>query len=186
MRPLAVLVLLAAPLFARPPEIPDFDRLEEVEARLHSLRSQLREEEEFRAKPREEKMILLFQRGEEKFETKRLTGESLIDELFNKWPEARKDEDEFTPQTIAILGLLPGALRERYYSVVPIPKLPRYKASRLLVKELGSKNVHLRRAAISCLEAIYGFTLMYDPEATPSRREAIRKKWQKEIDKLRR
>ena len=49
----------------------------------------------------------------------------------------------------------------------------------------ANKNFYLRKAAIDCLEAIYGRNLMYRADASPGRRDALKKKWVKEIEKLR-
>ncbi|MHC4225443.1 MAG: hypothetical protein ACYSUN_15745 [Planctomycetota bacterium] len=182
--PLLLLVALAAPAAGRPPEVPDFVRMDELDMKLLNLESRFRQEEEFAKKPRQEKMILLFMGGTPKFEGKTLTGEWMVKEVLEKW-DVWKLPAEQTPQEARdVLVKLPHALKERYAKVVPIPKTARHKASLPLVKALTHKNFYVREAAIESLKAIYGRTLLYKPDATPGARKAKQAKWRKEIDSL--
>jgi hypothetical protein len=177
-----LVVLLAGVAFARPPTVPDFARMDELDSILLNLRHKYKEAEEFQRKPREERMILLFERSREDFEGKTLTGEYVVKELFEKWKVWRAKDKDTPAEAIRILMLLPDALKVRYATGYPIPKLARYKASVPLVKALTHKNLHIRTAAIECLEAVYGRTLFYRPDASPGARKKKQSEWKREIE----
>jgi len=186
MMRVACLVLLVAPAIARPPVAPDFARMAELQIQLTDKLQTIRRKEEFARKPRVERMTLSFERGAAEFEGKKLTGERVAEELFEKWSELPKKEGDASPEVKRVLSLVPQAMKVRYANVVPIPKNNRYQASKVLVAALVHKNFHVRKAAIDALVAIYGRSLLYKPDASPNQRKARQKKWKREIDKLRR
>lgn len=179
-----LLLLLAAPAWARPPA-QAFMRMDELEYELAGLHDRLRKQELFAGKLRRERMIIRFGEGAESFEGKRLTDKGFVEEILVRWSEVQRNEADCNTEHVRILGLLPAAL-ERRYNVVPIPKKARYDASKVLVKMLRSKHDILRKTAIDCLKGIYGTSLMYRPDATVGQRNERYRKWLKEIDKRRR
>ena len=188
MRPLrfALICCLAVPAFARPPEVPEFARMADLKMRLVDRLQTLRAKEEFARKPRQERMVLSFQREIVEFDGKKLTGELVARELFEKWAKLPKKEGDADAEVKRILALVPQAMKVRYANVVPIPKNNRYQASKVLVAALLHKNFHVRKAAIDSLVAIYGRSLLYKPDASSGQRKARQKKWKREIEKLRR
>jgi len=180
----AVLLGLAAPALARPPQSPPFMRMDDLGPRLADLYQQLRQAELFAQKTRQERMILRFQQGAAEFEHKKLTDRAFVEEILVKWQAVQKPEERCEADHLRILALLSGALRARY-NVVPIPKSERYQASKVLVKGLKSKYDIIRKTAIQCLDAIYGRTLLYRHDASPGQRNERYRKWVKEIDRLR-
>ncbi len=181
---LPLLLLVAMPLAAeaKPPVVPGYARMDDLENDLASAAQRMREEEEFAAKPFAERLILRFQAGATSYEdVKRLDGEDLVEQILEKWKEAQAEEVD--KEVIRILALLPEALKARY-DVNPIPKRERFKASKLLVEALVHRYTPIRQAAIDCLKALYGQTRLYQPDLPLKRRMDIKKDWQKLIEKL--
>ena len=174
---LALLPALAA--FAKPPEVAGYARMDELRQRMVARKDQLAELEEFERKPRVEKLIILFKRGQARTpEGRKLNGEMLVKELFEWEPILKVDP---TPEALAILNQLPDAMRERYARVVPIPKRTRYAASKQLVLALNNDFIHIRTAAIESLFAIYADRKFYQPTMTASKRKAKQKEWNRYI-----
>ncbi|MHC4492244.1 MAG: hypothetical protein ACYTDU_11525, partial [Planctomycetota bacterium] len=65
---------LASRAEAKPPESPQFARAKELLEKLEVRSERLKQEEEFQAKPREERLVLRFKEGAETFEGEELTG----------------------------------------------------------------------------------------------------------------
>ena len=102
-----------------------------------------------------------------------------------RWEAVQRPLAETTSEQRRILGLLPGAVRGRYGGT-PIPKEPRFEASRALVAALMSRHDTIRKAALEALDGIYGRTLMYRHDAPAEHRAEKHKRWVSEIHKLRR
>jgi len=179
---LALLLALLPPASAKPPVLPGYARMDDLESDLVSAAQRMREEEEFAAKPFAERLILKFQERATSYEhMKRLDGEDLVEEILEKWKEAQAEEVD--KEVVRILAMLPEALKARY-DVNPIPKRERFKASKPLVDALTHRYTPIRQAAIDCLKAIYGQTRLYQPDLPPKKRMDIQKDWKKQIDKL--
>ena len=134
-------------------------------------------------RPRQERMILGFSANETEFEGKKLTGETLVKEIFEKWPAIQRKDP--SPDALRILAMLAPALKKRYV-VVPTPKMPRYLSSKPLMKPLDSPHFHIRKAAIDCLKAMYSQSGLYKPGADRARRRKIMHQWKKRIEKMKR
>ncbi|MHC4959520.1 MAG: hypothetical protein ACYTGN_14230 [Planctomycetota bacterium] len=184
-RTLILLALVALPAAARPPTVTTILRMDELEVKLADLHDQLKAEEEFKNKPREERMILRFEQGAKTFEGKKLTGEMVCTAVLKDWKAVQKALAELTPAEAEILALLPGALGKRY-KAPPIPKKERFAASKVLVKLLTAKQDTIRKAAIDSLFAIYDKSLLYKHDLPPAARRERQSKWSNEIKKLRR
>ena len=104
--------------------------------------------------------------------------ESLVKELF-KWEPLMDNAP--TAEALAVLDQLPDAMRERYARVVPIPKRPRYSASKQLVSALTDQYFHIRKAAIESLFAIYADRKFYQPGMAPAKLKAKQKEWSRYI-----
>jgi hypothetical protein len=181
-----LLLIVAAPALARPPEIRDFVRMDELSMKLLNLQATFAREEAFRSKPRQERMILLFMSGAPKFENRQLTGEWVVREVLEKWAVWKLEEVLVPAGAKEIVKQLPHALKERFAKGGPIPKQARYKASLQLVKALTHKNFYVREAAIKSLQEIYGRTLLYKPDESPTTRRQKQRKWRQLIEKLKR
>ncbi len=180
--PLGLLLALLPPAAAKPPVLPGYARMDDLESDLVANAQRMREEEEFAAKPFAERLILKFQEGATSYEhVKRLDGEDLAEEILEKWKEAQAEE--VGKEVARILAMLPEALRARY-DVNPIPKRERFKASKPLVDALTHKYTPIRQTAIDCLKAIYGQTRLYQPDLPLKKRIDIQKDWKKQIEKL--
>ena len=185
-----IAVLLAVPALAKPPVVLDYHRMDELEKRLADLAERLRKKEEFARKPRPERMIILFDRMPlvpktfaTEFEGKKLNGETLVKEIFEKWPAIQRDKP--SEDALRILALLAPALK-RIYRVLPTPKAHRYPASKPLMKQLDSPHLHIRKAAIECLQAMYSMNLFYRPKAPRAERRKRIREWKKRIEKMKR
>jgi hypothetical protein len=127
-------------------------------------------------------MIQRFIGGERTHDGTEVTGERLLAEILHNWTAWRCEEEATPLEARRILELLPRALKERYAHTFPIPKRTRYLASVQVVKALTHANVHVRRAAINCLIAMYSRTLLYDPDAPPDERLAKQRAWEEWIE----
>lgn len=186
-RPLLAFLLAAAPALAGPPDLPRFLTLDQMKQEYDARIEQARKEEEFLAKPREEKLVILFEeKGEEAvFEGKKLKADYVVKEIFEKWKEFQSP----TPgqETIDVTERLKKALQARLVNVKEIDKNERYRASVPLVDALDHKLYHVRKAAIDCLSAVYATELFYkpDPDVTPQQRKQWKQSWEKHIAKMR-
>jgi len=172
------LLLLAVPALALPPEIDGYVRLDTLRDQLRDRTEELRKKEEYERKPREEKMIIKFAEGEKKFEGKKLSGDVLVKEVLDRWDASEKDTPD--QETLRVLNLLPNTLKAAY-GKFPIPKAERYKAGYALVKLLNDKRLHVRSIAFECLQAIYGESLQYNPNADKSARAEKQKAWERNV-----
>ncbi len=155
MRVLTALLLLALVAAAGPPQSKDYARMNDLLRRLGSRYEALVRQEEFEKKPRVEKILISYGRGEKRFEKFSLTGENVVKVVFD-WDEVKK-----TPpgeEADRVLKKLVQVLTKRYARALDVPKRERYKASVLLVKALTDPRLHVRQAAIDSLKGIYRLT----------------------------
>ncbi|MCK6459371.1 MAG: hypothetical protein L6Q95_05695 [Planctomycetes bacterium] len=181
MRVLVPLLLLAIAAEAQPPAVRDFRRLRKLRDDIASQYASLREQEEFALKPREEKLLIAFGKGEKKFEGKTLDGEGVLSVIL-KWDEVLRD-----PPTEAgkrVLGELPNVLFERYAKPIEIPK-DRKEVALKLCDGLDSDSIHVRFASFEALKRIYrtpsGFMYVVDMPKK-DRQDAI-KSWRNYVRK---
>lgn len=181
-----LLPLLAAVTAAQPPESKEFRRMKDLKDRIASRSAQLKAQAEFEAKPREEKIVILFNRGEKKFERSNLTGEYIVETALLKWAEMQQAVP--TPAARRVLATLPDTLARRYTAAVEIDKRDRYGASKELLRGLDSEFIHVRAAAFDALKKIYrtqsGF--MYSEKMDKRERRDPIKKWERFIERERR
>ena len=106
----ALLMCLASRAGAKPPGSPKFARAKELLEKLEVRSERLKQEEEFKAKPREERLALKLKEGAETFEGEELTGAFVIREIM-EWDRIRLDK---VPDDVkGVLLLLPGAFKAR-------------------------------------------------------------------------
>jgi hypothetical protein len=180
MRLLVPLLLVSVVAGAEPPAVPGFRRLRELREDIAGEYVTLKQREEFALKPREEKMLIAFAKGE-KFENKTLDGEKVV-EMILKWDQVRAD-----PPTEAgkrVLGELPTVLFDRYGKVIDIPR-DRRDVSLKLCDALDSDAIEVRRCAFEALKKIYrtpsGF--MYVPDMDKKGRQDAVKSWRNHVKK---
>jgi hypothetical protein len=181
MRLLAPLLLLALVADAQPPAVRDFRRLRGLRDDIATRYTSLKEQEEFALKPREEKMLIAFAKGEKKFEGKTLEGPKVVETILEKWDQVLQD-----PPTEAgkrVLAELPNVLFDRY-KVIEIPK-DRREVSLKLCDALDSDVLHVRFCAFEALKRIYrtpnGFMYVVDMDKK-GRQDAI-KSWRNHVKK---
>ena len=179
-----LLLFLSASVMAKPPS-GLFLRMHDLEQQLSKLHSDLIKAEEFTKKPRQERMILRFQARAKEFEGKKFNDRAFAEEILIRWDAVQKIEAECDANDLRILRLMPDALRARY-NEVPIPKAERYQASKVVLKLLKSKYLHLRKVGIDCLDAVYGHTLAYRADASPGMRSQRYQRWRRELDNRKR
>jgi len=176
---------LAADAWAQPPVSAHYARKDELLARLTARAAELTRQEEFAARPRVERMVVLFGRGETRFDGEAMTGESVVREVL----EAEEVQvDGPSEDARRVFAALSDALHERYgfiYASSKDQSQQRYRASRLLVDALTSPYPEVRRGAIACLERLYDRTLEYDPDASESSRRARQRAWKQELRRWR-
>jgi hypothetical protein len=141
----------------------------------------LKGEEEYALKPREEKMLLAFGKGDKKFEGKNLDGEQVVATIL-KWGDVLQD-----PPTEAgkrVLASLPNVLYDRYAKAIEIPR-DRKDVSLKLCDALDSDLIHVRESAFEALKKIYrtpsGFMYVVDMDKK-ARQDAI-KSWRNYVRK---
>jgi len=166
---------------AKAPVATDFMRVDALHKALAARLQALKDEEEFKAKPRPEQLVILMKRGTLKSGREKLTGADVIEQVF-EWKALRATTlDDSAKHT---MKLLPDALAACYGQLNVKSRSEmreRYKASRELVDALMDKHVHVRQLAIDCLVAVYGETRGYKSTAPDSERKRIQKKWAKAI-----
>ena len=166
---------------AKPPAATDFMRADALQKALAVRLQALKDEEDFKAKPRPEQLVILMNRGTLKSGREKLTGADAIEQVF-EWKALRAATlDDSAKRTMA---MLPDALRSCYGKLNVKSRSEmreRYKASRELVDALMDKHVRIRQLAIDCLMAVYGETRGYTSTASDSERKRIQKKWAKAI-----
>ena len=179
MRCVASLLLLTLVAAAQPPVSEGFLRLREFREALQARFTVFQEREQFDAKPREERMLLTFRKGE-KFEGKDLTGKLVVKACL-QWADVEQPQPTAPGQRV--LDLLPTILRERY--AVAVDRRERREASNLLVEALDHEFLPIRRAAIESLKAIYGVPsgFGYDPSFAAKDRAKPIKEWKRHVTK---
>lgn len=162
MRFPASLLLLALAAGAQPPFVKDFERIGKLKEDIQKTAQDLQEKEEFASKPREEKMLIAFMKGEKKFEGKDLTGKIVVTTCLSKWGDVQQAQP--TEAGKRVLALLPEALLKRYAVAIDVPK-DRKEVAGLLLDELDSDYLNVRIAAFDSLKKIFrtqtGF--LYEP-----------------------
>ena len=176
MRVLTALSLLALVAAAGPPQSKHYARMNDLLLRLGSRHQALVQQEEFEKKPRVEKILISYGRGEKRFEKFSLTSENIVKLVF-EWDEVKK-----TPpgeEAERVLKKLVQVLTKRYARVIKVDKRARYKASVLLVKALTDPRLHVRQAAIDSLKGIYRLTHghFYQADQEPKERKKKQKTW---------
>lgn len=188
MRLPLVLLLLSAPLLAKPPSQSSVTRMDDLDVQLTDLLDKLQKQEAFASKPREERMILRYMAGDKEFEGRKLTGQTLAKAILEDWKAVQKPLEEVTADETRILELLASALGQRFGKAAPppIPKKPRYNASKVLLKALKSRHDTIRKAGIDALHAIYDQRLLYRYDASSGARREKIARWSREIERRKR
>jgi hypothetical protein len=178
MRALAGLLLLALPAAALPPLTPDFVRLREFRRNIDARVAELQEEEAFRSKPREERMLLTFGKQEE-FEGEKIDARDVIEICF-AWGEANRDKP--TEAAVRVLKLLPQVLAQRCGGP-NLDRRERRQASIPLLKGLDSDAKAVREAAIESLRKIYDPPRIdrYDPAQSAKERSSSIRAWKRAV-----
>jgi hypothetical protein len=192
MRVLLPILLAAATVAAKPPKAPEFKRHDTLHFDLAKAYQVLEAKEQFEAKPRIEKIILLFQDakgnetkyfGEGKEKVK-LVGDDVAKEILENWKEIQTPRVNVSEENIRILWLLIPAMQAHYAAGREFDKKERYDASRVLVDALMSDYIHIRSVAIECLKKIYrNEGRFYRPEQSKKDRLDKQKGWKKFIRK---
>ena len=190
MRILLPILLAAAAAAARPPKAPAFARHDSLHFKLAEQFQKLEAKEQFEAKPRMEKIILLFQdaKGDEPQyfgkdkEKIKLVGDDVAKEVLEEWKAIQVPREKVSEEDIRILWLLIPAMQARYGRGGDIDKKERYDASKVLVDALTSDYLHIRSVAIECLKQIYrNEGRFYRADAPKKDRIDKQKKWRRFI-----
>jgi hypothetical protein len=178
---LVLLLSLASRTEAKPPESPRFARAKELLEKLEVRSERLKRQEEFKAKPREEQLVLRFKEGAETFQGEELTGAHVIRGVM-EWDRVRL---KVVPDDVkGVLLLLPKAFKARYGFIYTKSKTLRKQkrcASTRLVALLTHELRHVRRMAIECLEAMYGDRRGYKVDAPEGERRRKQKEWRRAL-----
>jgi len=181
MRLLVPLLLLSIVVDAQPPAVQDFRRLRKLRDDIASQYASLKEQEEYALKPREEKMLIAFEKGEKKFEGKALDGPKVVDAVL-KWDQVLQAEP--TEAGKRVLAELPNVLFKRYAQAIEVPK-DRKEVSLKLCDALDSDYIHVRASAFEALKRVYrtpsGFMYVVDM-SKKDRKDAI-SSWKKYVNK---
>lgn len=177
MRPLACLLVLAIGAGALPPVSPGFARLRDLRQEIQQSLAETLKREAFEAKPREERMLLTFGKGED-FEGKELKGKVVVETCL-VWEEAAQDTP--TPAGLRVLALLPEILREKYGG--PGDAKERRSVGYELIDGLDSDFLPVREASIASLRRIYPPPRddSYDPKKDRRDRAAAIRVWRRHI-----
>jgi len=179
----ALLMHLASRAEAKPPESPQFVRANELLEKLEARSERLKQEEEFKAKPREERLVLRFKEGATTFQGEELTGAYVIREIM-AWDRVRL---KVTPADVKrVLLVLPEAFKARYGFVYTKSKALRKQrrcASARLVAALTHECRHVRRLAIECLDAMHGARHGYKVDAPLCERRRSQKEWRRAVSR---
>ncbi|MHC4817530.1 MAG: hypothetical protein ACYTF8_05715, partial [Planctomycetota bacterium] len=140
-----------------------------------------KQEEEFKAKPRVERLVLGFKEGAETFQGEELTGAHVIREVM-EWDRVRL---KVVPDDVkGVLLLLPEAFKARYgfiYTKSKTLRKQRRCASGRLVALLTHERRHVRKLAIECLEAMYGKRHGYKVDAPEGERKRKQREWRRAL-----
>ncbi len=181
----SVVALLTVVADAKPPETDGYARYNELRARLAARARRVQAEEEFKAKPIQEKYLIMYSRKAETFEGFKLTGENVVNEILFKWDDVQKPTKELSEAHLKVLEDMPNILAARYQTL-KFDKKDRYNTARPLVKALQADRQHIRRAAINCLKRIYSNEgLFYQPDLPPNGRKDKARDWLRYIKKRR-
>ena len=176
-----LLACLASRADAKPPESPKFARAKELLEKLEVRSERLKQEEEFKAKPRVERLVIKFKEGAATFLGEELNGSFVIREVMT-WDRIRL---EVVPDDVkGVLLLLPEAFKARYGFVYTRSKTLRKQrrcAGARLVAALTHDLRHVRKLAIECLEAMYGARRGYDADAPAAERKRKQKEWRRSL-----
>jgi hypothetical protein len=176
-----LLACLASRAGAKPPESPKFARAKELLEKLEVRSERLRQEEEFKAKPRVERLVLKFKEGAATFQGEELDGSFVIREVMT-WDRIRL---KVVPDDVkGVLLLLPEAFKARYGFVYTRSKTLRKQrrcAGTRLVAALTHDLRHVRKLAIECLEAMYGVRHGYKADASEAGRRRKQKEWRRSL-----
>jgi hypothetical protein len=174
-----VLVLLAGAAVAQPPEVKDFRRLRKFRDDIASEIVQFKEAEEFALKPREEKILIAYDKGDKKFENKSLTGPLVLETCFLKWDQVQQAEPSEAAKRV--LAKLPDVFFKKYAQAIEVSKRERKSVSLDLVDALDSDYLHVRACAFDALKKMYrtpsGF--MYVETMDKKGRQDAIKLWRK-------
>jgi hypothetical protein len=177
----ALLVCFASGLEAKPPESPGFARARELLEKLEVRSERLKQQEEFKAKPREERLVLRFKEGAATFQGEDLTGAFVIRAIIG-WNRAQL---EVVPDDVKrVLLVLPQAFEARYgfiYTKSKALRKEKHSAGARLVATLTHERRHLRKLAIECLEAMYGVRHGYEVDASPAERKRKQREWRRAL-----
>ncbi|HEX5138823.1 MAG TPA: hypothetical protein VFY93_17770 [Planctomycetota bacterium] len=178
MRRMAALLLLALPAVALPPLTPGFVRMKDLRRSIDARIAELQQEEAFKSKPREERMLLTYGKQEE-FEGRKIDARDVVEACF-AWGEANGNEP--TEAAIRTLRLLPGTLFQRCGGPNADRK-ERRQASIPLLKALDSDSAAVREAAIESLRKIYDAPRVdrYDPAQSAKERNSPIKAWKRAV-----
>lgn len=190
MRTGLMILLVASVVAARPPKARGFTREDNLHFRLAEKLQKLEAKEQFEAKPRIEKIIILFQNlkpndspyfGKDKDRIK-LVGDVVATEVIEKWKDVQVPREKVSEENLRILNLLIPAMQARYGRGLDVDKKERYDASKVLVDALTSDYLHIRTVAIDCLKVIYrNQGRFYQPNAPKKDRIDKQKRWRKFI-----
>jgi len=179
MRTLALLLVLAGVAGALPPASPGFVRLRELREEIRLGIVELQKREAFEARPREERMLLTFRKGEV-FEGEELRGRDVARACL-EWADVERQQP--TEAGKRVLALLPVVLREKYAGSDDWRE--RRAIGYLLVRALDSDYLHVREAAIASLRRLYvpprGDS--YDPAQDRRDRASAIRAWKRHVGK---
>jgi len=176
-----LLMCLASRAGAKPPGSPKFARAKELLEKLEARSERLKQEEEFKAKPRVERLVLRFKEGATTFQRQELTGAFVIREVMT-WDRVRL---AVIPDDVkGVLLLLPEAFKARYGFVYTRSKALRKQrrcAGARFVAALTHDLRHVRKLGIECLEAMYGVRHGYKVDASEAGRRRKQKEWRRAL-----
>jgi hypothetical protein len=179
MRPFAALLLFALAAEALPPLSPGFLRMKELRRAIDASVEELRKEEAFASRPREERMLLTFRKGQP-FEGKKLAARDVVEACF-AWGEA--DRAAPTESATRVLALLPVVLQERCGGPLQADRKERRLASVPLLKALDAAEQPVRATAIAALRALYEPPRVdkYDPAHSSRERYSAVRAWKRAV-----
>jgi hypothetical protein len=177
VRSAAAILLLALAAEATPPLSPGFHRMRDLRRQIEARATLFREREAFDEKPREERMLLTFQKGEA-FEGEALKARHVVETCLG-WADVGRAAPTEAGQRV--LALLPAVLEERCGG--PKDRKERRQASIPLLKALDSDFQPVREAAIASLRRLYDPPRVdrYHPAQTAKERAAAIRAWKRTV-----
>ena len=185
IRVLPILLLLVGLASAKPPSSDGFERIDALQRQLAARLQKLKTAEEFEKKPLPEKLLIKWSDNEKKFENVKLSGESVLEAIF-EWDEFIGEKPSEAADRVA--KQLPEVIKTRYGEAVKLTssfKKDRYEASKVLVNQLVKPPLHVRILAIECLKNMYGARRGYVAEDDKSKRSKRQSEWSKYIKQRR-